>query len=169
MFSRDLELPKVTKSSWQDLPEICCFLFPDTPYVMFLSSKSGQTGDQAAIRTPELSATNTSYLSLRYFMQATYTDQYSKLQIFCTFHELKSVHLITLPWPSDPGWSSHTFPLPPGSYSLTFVGTMGEPLKSDLAIADVQLVDGPESDTSSDISGIFSIQMLVHPRYHSVM
>jgi len=105
---------------------------------MLLDSSKGHTGDQAALLSPTLTLSAPALLTFSYHMLLNDTDTVGTLSVyrFSVLHTYDQV-LFQVRGNSGERWESAYVCLRAGEYQLAFVGTVGLPSLSDIAIDDI--------------------------------
>ena len=118
---------------------------------MLLSSSLGQTGNQAKMITPTYNYNESMELSFFLFWNPDITDTTSNFEIYLNDHGVQRQRIFGVS-SKHYDWKRHSVVLPAGTYTMTMVGTMGDPFNSDIALASVTLKK-TDDDVSKDIVG----------------
>lgn len=107
---------------------------------MLLQSSSGLTGDQVSLISPLVSIETITELTFYYNMWLDSSDKVGALNvyIYSEFHTYDS-NVFSASGNQGSEWRKASICLPPGTYSLAFVGTIGMRYLSDIAIDSVSL------------------------------
>lgn len=112
--------------------------------IMLISSSRGQNGDRAYFESPLKLEEKPMKLSFYLFKNATKTDNVSQFEIYRTENGVMT-DLLYRDADAHHDWRLQSIVLPAGVYSLTMVGVMGQPFKSDIGLASITLSDTNEN------------------------
>lgn len=133
---------------------------------MLLLSSVGQTGDQVTLMSPSETFTNHSLITFSYYMRLDPSDVTAMLTVYMySIPRGYEQVLFRISGNKNSTWHTARGCLPPGSYRLAFVGTIGLKYMSDIAIGSVNIYSEPTCSlqpTSSASTGyvIFSLVWL---------
>ena len=118
---------------------------------MLLSSSLGQTGNQAKLITPIYRYNESMELSFYLFWFPEISDNISNFEIYLNELDVPRQRIFGVSSKYF-DWKRYSVVLPAGIYTLSMVGTMGEPFASDIALASVTLKKN-DNNISVDIAG----------------
>jgi len=110
-------------------------------YFMHLDSTHGQFGDKATLLSPRTPFRARSSLKFSYHMMLNESDTLGALSVY-RYTQLHTYDLLLFDVRGSQGqaWStSVSICIPSGTYQLAFVGTVGFPSASDIAVDDVEV------------------------------
>ena len=112
---------------------------------MLLDSSTGQTGDRVILLSPKMNITKGSSLSFYYHMLLNDTDTVGALTVY-RYTQLLTYDRVLFTATGNHGqlWHQETVCLPTGKYQLAFVGVVGLPSLSDIAVDAVDIDDDEE-------------------------
>jgi len=118
---------------------------------MLLNSLNGQTGDRVTLLSPKMNFSANSFLKFSYHMLLNETDKDGKLTVY-RYTLLRTYEWL---WSTDGNhgqlWHVAKVCIPAGVYHLAFVGAIGLPSLSDIAIDNIEVSEDRrcnESDSS---------------------
>jgi len=129
-------------------------------YFMLLDSLNGQIGDQVTLFSPKRMFAASSFLTFSYFMHLNESDTAATLTVY-KYSQLQTydMKLFTARGNRGPIWHREEICIPSGTYQLAFVGTIGLPSLTGIAVDNVQIVDDDncENNYSSSSEGTSAI------------
>jgi len=117
---------------------------------MLLDSSNGQTGDKIMLLSPRLSLSNSSLLKFSYHMWLNESDTDGALAVY-RYTRLHTYDMLLFEARGNGGnkWLSGEACIPAGNYTLAFVGTVGLPLSSDIAVDNIEVTEDSGCDRPS--------------------
>jgi len=107
---------------------------------MIFNSRIGQIGDRMQLISPLMTISQSTQLQFSYYISHSQPHGGSLLQLFQVSKlGIRVKLLFDNSMSVDTTWQLATVCLPPGSYSLVFQGTMGNPVVSDIAIDSIRV------------------------------
>jgi len=112
---------------------------------MLLDSSNGQTGDKVTLLSPNRAFSNCSLLTFSYHMLLNDSDTDGSLAVY-RYTRLHTYDELLFEERGNHGdeWFQGEVCIPAGEYRLAFVGTVGLPSLSDIAIDNIELMQDEE-------------------------
>jgi len=109
-------------------------------YYMIFDSRIGQVGDRMQLISPLMAISQSTQLQFSYYISRSQPHGGSLLQLFQVSKlGIKVQLLFENSMSVDTTWQLATVCLPIGSYSLVFLGTMGNPVVSNIAVDSIRV------------------------------
>jgi len=110
---------------------------------MHLDSSNGQFGDKVTLLAPKMTFSARSSLKFSYHMKLNDSDTFAALSVYrYTQLQTYDTRLFEMRGNQGSEWKTpESICLPSGTYQLAFVGTVGYPSASDIAVDNVVVAD----------------------------
>jgi len=129
-------------------------------YFMLLDSLNGQSGDQVTLLSPKMTFPANSLLVFLYHMHLKETEMYGALSVY-TYTQLGTYDRRLLVARGNAGerWKSTSVCIPEGEYRLAFVGTVGIPSYSDIAVDNIEIRENNTCHLDNGLKGVCFVML----------
>jgi len=127
---------------------------------MLLDSLNGQSGDQVTLLSPKMKFPAKSSLVFLYHMHLKETDMDGALSVY-TYTQLGTYdrRLLVAPGNAGESWNSMSVCIPEGEYRLAFVGTVGIPSYSDIAVDNIEIRQNNSCHLDNGLKGVCFVML----------